>query len=475
MRQHKNNDDQSSRQTAQSKLRLQEDTDRSGKTKTLVICPILSKQRPQNAIDLSLGPELVGGKGKISKRDEQARLEEAIGLADAIDLDIVNALSIPVARPRPATLIGSGKADEIKSFVAANDIELVFVDSILSPVQQRNLEKLWSCKILDRTGLILEIFGARAKTREGRLQVELAHLQYQKSRLVRSWTHLERQRGGFGFLGGPGETQIEADRRMIQERISKIERMLAKVRRTRDLHRKSRKRVPYPIVALVGYTNAGKSTLFNRLTEAKVDAKDLLFATLDPTLRATKLPAGRDIILSDTVGFVSDLPHELVAAFRSTLEEVIEADLIVHVRDISHPDSEAQANDVANVLREIGIEIHGDISSSGLIEAWNKSDLLEENEKETLINNAARMANIVVISAMTGEGTGDLLSMIEKILGEGDELREISVEASKGREINWVYEHCDVLSRLDAANGDILLNVRIPKPRHGEFVRKFGN
>jgi len=291
----------------------------------------------------------------LGDRDASSRLEEAVGLALAIDLEIAGQLVAMLAQPKPATLLGQGKVEEIARLVEDTEADLVIINGTLSPIQQRNLEKAWNAKVLDRTGLILEIFGRRAHTREGLLQVELAHLRYQKSRLVRSWTHLERQRGGFGFLGGPGETQLEADRRLIQERISRLEKQLDSVVKTRGLHRSGRARVPYPVVALVGYTNAGKSTLFNALTNAGVLAKDLLFATLDPAMRAISLPHGRKAVLSDTVGFISDLPTPLIAAFRATLEEVIEADVILHVRDISHPESEAQAADVSGILTELGI------------------------------------------------------------------------------------------------------------------------
>src|SRR6202023_3100741 len=335
-------------------------------------------------------------------RGSEARLEEAAGLARAIDLSIAQALIAPVSEIRPATYLGKGKVEEIVGLIAGQEIELVVMDCALSPIQQRNLEKAWNTKVLDRTGLILEIFGRRAKTKEGTLQVELAHLNYQRSRLVRSWTHLERQRGGFGFMGGPGEAQIETDRRLIAERIAKIERELEGVKRTRALHRASRKRVPYPIVALVGYTNAGKSTLFNRVTRASVVSADMLFATLDPTLRAVDLPLGTRIILSDTVGFISDLPTQLVAAFRATLEEVIEADIIVHVRDVSHLDTEAQSKDVENVLRELGIE-PGD---ARLIEVWNKIDRVDAAERARLDNLSVRHTDghrLVLVSALTGE------------------------------------------------------------------------
>src|ERR1700680_3295437 len=314
-------------------------------------------------------------------RNSEARLEEAVGLARAIDLTIADALIAPVSQIRPATYLGKGKVEEIVGLITGHDIELVVMDCALSPIQQRNLEKEWNAKVLDRTSLILEIFGRRARTREGALQVEHAHLTYQKSRLVRSWTHLERQRGGFGFLGGPGETQREADRRMIEERLAKIETELVKVKRTRELHRESRRRVPYPIAALVGYTNAGKSTLFNRMTQARVLSADMLFATLDPTLRAVGLPHGARIILSDTVGFISDLPTMLIAAFRATLEEVIEADVILHVPDVSHEDAEAQLQDVENILRQLGVDPHSESPGKPtLIEVWNKIDRLDADQ-----------------------------------------------------------------------------------------------
>src|ERR1043165_2067383 len=327
-----------------------------------------------------------------SERSPEARLDEAVGLARAIDLDVVESGIASLNDIRPATYLGKGKVDELAGLVKGEEIGVVVMDCALSPVQQRNLEKAWGAKVLDRTGLILEIFGRRARTREGALQVEHAHLTYQKGRLVRSWTHLERQRGGFGFLGGPGETQIESDPRQIDERLGKIEGGLEGVKKPRKLHRDSRKRVPYPIVALVGYTNAGKSTLFNRLTRSDVVAKDLLFATLDPTMRRLGLPSGRQAILSDTVGFISDLPTHLVAAFRATLEEVTEADLVAHVRDAHHPDSDAQRADVLGVLRDLGL---GHLAEDGLIEVLNKIDLLEPGERETLLNQAQRNSQTV--------------------------------------------------------------------------------
>src|SRR3954462_9297023 len=338
------------------------------------------------------------------ERAPEARLDEAVGLAAAIDLDVVESGIAPLSEIRPATFIGKGKVDELAGLVKGQEIDVAVMDCALSPVQQRNLEKAWGAKVLDRTGLILEIFGRRAHTREGALQVEHAHLTYQKSRLVRSWTHLERQRGGFGFLGGPGETQIESDRRMIEERISRIEGDLEKVKRTRKLHRDSRKRVPYPIVALVGYTNAGKSTLFNRMTKADVLSADMLFATLDPTLRAVELAHGHRVIVSDTVGFISDLPTMLVAAFRGTLEEVIEADLILHVRDVSHADAEAQSLDVEQVLRQLGIAPD---DGARLVEVWNKIDRLDRDAGIRLRNRAERQPlerRPVLVSALSGEG-----------------------------------------------------------------------
>jgi len=379
-------------------------------------------------------------------RDPQSRLDEAVGLTQAIDLDVVAAELVPVSKRRPATLIGKGAVERLAIVVKDQDIQVAIVDGHLSPVQQRNLEKEWACKVIDRTGLILEIFGARARTREGSLQVELAALSYQRSRLVRSWTHLERQRGGFGFLGGPGETQIEADRRMIGDRIVKLKRELEEVKRTRELHRSARRRVPYPIVALVGYTNAGKSTLFNRLTRSEVLAKDMLFATLDPTMRGLKLPSGRQIILSDTVGFISDLPHELVAAFRATLEEVLEADVVVHVRDMAHPDTEAQASDVELVLKELGL---GDMVDRGLVEALNKIDLLPEGGREGVVNQAARKPTALPISALTGAGVDAFLACIDEKLSENRLIIDVSFDLGDGAAIAWMYRNGEVLERSD--------------------------
>ncbi len=403
-----------------------------------------------------------------SLRSPQARLEEAIGLARAIDLEIVGSGLVPLTQIRPATYIGTGKVEELAGLVRAEEAELVVVDTALSPVQQRNLEKAWNCKVLDRTGLILEIFGRRARTKEGTLQVELAHLNWQKSRLVRSWTHLERQRGGFGFLGGPGETQIESDRRVIGERIHKIERELDQVRRTRGLHRSSRKRVPYPIVALVGYTNAGKSTLFNRMTNADVMAEDMLFATLDPTLRSIDLPHGTRVIMSDTVGFISDLPTTLIAAFRATLEEVLEADVILHVRDISHGDTQAQAADVTGILTELGVDPHG----GKLIEIWNKIDALDDESAARLREVAKREKGaLVVVSALKGEGVPALLDEIEARVSSGRSTLDLEVPGSDGEGLHWLYEHTEVLDRTDGEDGSLKLRVRVP-PERAESVRR---
>ncbi|WP_250152186.1 GTPase HflX [Ancylobacter radicis] len=432
---------------------------RGDTTKVVVLVPFLTRRAEADA---------------VPRRSLEARVDEAVGLALAIDLDVVAALPIGLGQIRPATYLGSGKVEEIAGIVAAEDAGLVFVDAPLSPVQQRNLEKAFSAKVIDRTALILEIFGQRARTKEGVLQVELAHLNYQRSRLVRSWTHLERQRGGFGFLGGPGETQIEADRRLIGERIVKIERELEQVKRTRALHRASRKKVPYPVVALVGYTNAGKSTLFNRLTQAEVMAQDLLFATLDPTLRAVQLPSGERIILSDTVGFISELPTQLVAAFRATLEEVIEADVILHVRDMSHEDAQAQASDVEGVLGDLDIDPQ---DHQRVIEVWNKIDRLSEDDRTSLFNTVERREGDerpVPVSALTGEGVEGLLLAISRRLARDRVSLKVDLEASDGEGLSWLYRHTEVMERRQDEEGHLHLAVRVPPDRAEHIERRFG-
>ncbi|MDO6965689.1 GTPase HflX [Rhizobium alvei] len=412
------------------------------------------------------------GPDDVPQRSNESRLEEAVGLAGAIDLDIVGGVIVPVNQPRPATLIGTGKIEEIGTLLDEGNAGLVIVDHALTPVQQRNLEKEWNAKVIDRTGLILEIFGRRASTKEGTLQVELAHLNYQKGRLVRSWTHLERQRGGAGFLGGPGETQIEADRRILQDKIVRLERELEQVRRTRQLHRAKRKKVPHPIVALAGYTNAGKSTLFNRLTGAGVMAEDMLFATLDPTLRRIKLPHGRMIILSDTVGFISNLPTHLVAAFRATLEEVLEADLILHVRDMSDPDNVAQAQDVLRILTDLGIEDAD--KDKRIIEVWNKIDRLEPEAREAIAQKAEATANTIAVSAVTGEGVDRLLNLIgDRLSGVMSEVTVV-LPPEKLSMLSWFYEHSIVDAREDREDGSVSLDVRLAENEAMEMERKLG-
>ncbi len=421
-----------------------------------------------------IGPYLRDARSATREgREPAARLDEAIGLARAIDLDVVDSGIVTIGAIRPSTYLGKGKVEELAGLVKSDEAGLVVMDCALSPVQQRNLENTWNAKVLDRTGLILEIFGRRARTREGALQVELAHLNYQRSRLVRSWTHLERQRGGFGFLGGPGETQIETDRRLIAERIARIERELEGVKSTRKLHRESRKRVPYPIVALVGYTNAGKSTLFNRMTRAAVTSADMLFATLDPTLRAIDLPHGARIIMSDTVGFISDLPTMLVAAFRATLEEVIEADLILHVRDVSHGDTAAQSADVIDVLRNLGITP----DDPRLIEVWNKIDRLDPDERERLDNFSNRRSGSkrpALVSALTGEGVDGLLSAIETELARSRLTLDVALDPADGAGMSWLHRHAEVLARDAGADGRMHMTVRVAPDRADVVRAKFG-
>ena len=396
---------------------------------------------------------------KGGARSIDARLAEAVGLAAAIGINVVESLSLRVRDVRPATLFGKGQLDVLSATVTMNEAELVIVDGALTPVQQRNLETALKAKVIDRTGLILEIFGERAVSAEGRLQVELAHLDYQAGRLVRSWTHLERQRGGFGFLGGPGETQIEADRRLIRDRMAKLRRELGEVSRTRKLHRDRRHRAPWPVVALVGYTNAGKSSLFNRLTGATVMAEDLLFATLDPTMRQISLSGVEKVILSDTVGFVSELPTQLVAAFQATLEEVIDADLILHIRDIAHEDSEAQRGDVIRVLGEIGIVTSGE-GASPLVEVWNKIDLLDPDTRALIKGEAVRRDDVILLSAVTGEGCGALLDALSATLTKTQVVHSLKVSASEGAAIAWLHAHGTVLSE-DVCDDQMIIEVRL--------------
>lgn len=426
-------------------------------TRAVVIVPVLAHQQQRD--EESSRPRLT--------RSADARHDEAVGLTRAIDLNPVHSAVVIVNDPRPATLLGSGKVKEFADILREKEAELVIVDHPLTPVQQRNLEKELNAKVLDRTGLILEIFGERARTKEGALQVELAHLNYQKGRLVRSWTHLERQRGGAGFLGGPGETQIEADRRVLQDKIVKLKHELETVRRTRDLHRAKRKKVPFPVVAIVGYTNAGKSTLFNRLTGADVLAEDMLFATLDPTLRRLRLPHGTPVILSDTVGFISDLPTHLVAAFRATLEEVVEADLILHLRDISDPDTMAQAEDVERILSDLGVDA-GD--EKRVVEVWNKIDRLDDGNRERLLTkDRSRSAPPIAISAMTGEGLDTLMAAIEaRLSGELQSVTLTLAPAEFGL-VDWLYRNGDIVSRIDNEDGSVTLSLNATRSTRDEI------
>jgi GTP-binding protein HflX len=402
---------------------------------------------------------------EASRRSSEARVEEATGLAEAIGIDVVAAKPFRVRAVRPATLLGKGQVEEIAELAKAEDAHLLIVDAALTPIQQKNLEDEAGTKVIDRTGLILEIFGERAATAEGRMQVELAHLDYQAGRLVRSWTHLERQRGGFGFLGGPGETQIEADRRLIRDRMAKIRRELDQVKRTRSLHRGRRQRAPWPVIALVGYTNAGKSTLFNRLTGEAVFAENLLFATLDPTMRDIRLPGFDKVILSDTVGFVSDLPTELIAAFRATLEEVASADLLVHVRNVAHPDSEAQRDDVDDVLASLGLAEEG---APPRIEAWNKIDLLSDEERERVLEEAKRRDDVVPISAVTGEGLDSLRERLSERLRSGEQVHDIRISASEGSKIAWLHARGEVLDQ-QMDDDEIRLSVRLSPDNWARF------
>jgi len=402
-------------------------------------------------------------RGQDARRSPQGRLDEAAGLAEALDLLVVDRIVVQLRAATPATLLGPGKIQDIGSIIEAREIDVIIVDGPLTPIQQRNLERAWRVKVVDRTGLILEIFARRARTREGRLQVELARLDYERSRLVRTWTHLERQRGGFGFMGGPGETQIEADRRLIVDKIVKLKAAIEDVRRTRGLQRKARKRTPYPTIALVGYTNAGKSTLFNLLTNAGVMAKSMLFATLDPTLRQLRLPSGRPVIVSDTVGFISDLPHELVEAFRATLDEVREADIILHVRDIASEETDAQSADVEQVLEDLGL---GPDSGRRIVEVWNKVDLLAA-EPRAEINDRAERSGALAISSTTGAGVDRLIERLAAMVDNAPAL-VFSIEAGDGEALAWLYRHGRVTDRQETDEGT-LVSARLDTQALGRF------
>lgn len=420
--------------------------------RSLVVVPVVKEDRPQE---------------NMPSRSISARVEEALGLARAIDLDVITQQTVTLSQVKPATLLGSGKVDELGEIIFDNEIGLAIVDYSLTPVQQRNLEKAWNCKVIDRTGLILEIFGERARTREGTLQVELAHLNYQKGRLVRSWTHLERQRGGGGFLGGPGETQIEADRRLLQDKITRLKRDLEKVVKTRELHRAKRKKTPHPVVALVGYTNAGKSTLFNRITGADVLAKDMLFATLDPTLRRIKFPHGDTVILSDTVGFISNLPTHLVAAFRATLEEVIEADIILHVRDMSDPDNAVHRQDVLDILKGLGVEVD---DPERMIEVWNKVDRLEEAAQEQLQQTAqTAILPSIPLSAIDGTGIDELTALIEQRISGKIERVSLHLNSNELVLLDWLYRNGRNHQRKDREDGSVEISVDLSSSAYEAF------
>lgn len=427
------------------------------RTRCLVMLPLLKRQPGSS-------------QSPATQHAPEQQLAEAVGLAEAIDLNVIDQFIVPIPALRPATLFGTGKIAELAEQIERLDVTLVIVDHAVSPVQQRNLETKWNVKVLDRTGLILEIFGRRAQTREGRLQVELAHLTYQKGRLVRAWTHLERQRGGGGVVGGPGEAQIELDRRMINARIARLRSELKDVVKTRELHRAGREKVPYPVVAIVGYTNAGKSTLFNTLTGADVYAKQQVFATLDPTMREVRLGSGRRVIVSDTVGFISDLPTMLIAAFRATLEEVIAADLILHVRDISHPETLAQASDVEKVLADLGIDTESD--RSPVVEVWNKVDLLSESARETVLSNARFEAQRpVLVSSVTGEGVQRLLAVIDGRLGQDDRVYLVDIPVEEGRLVHWLHANADIIDCKRRDDGSAAYEVRVASEKQGAFAK----